>query len=66
MYKQIISRLRVSRFRTMNPNEAAIFIIPFDLGVHSYIDHVNGIGRLAAPHGRFFVHMICNTIIVSF
>ena len=34
-----------------NPAEASAFIIPFDAGVHSYIDHLNGKPRLASPHG---------------
>ena len=36
---------------TLDPNEATSFIVPFDLGVHSYIDHMNGFPRLASPHG---------------
>lgn len=34
-----------------DPTKAAAFIIPFDAGVHSYIDHENGKPRLASPHG---------------
>jgi hypothetical protein len=34
-----------------DPNKASAFIIPFDAGVHSYIDHENGKPRLASPHG---------------
>lgn len=30
---------------------ASAFVIPFDAGVHSYIDHTNGKPRLASPHG---------------
>ena len=52
LYKHLIARLRMSEFRTRNPAEATAFVIPFDLGVHSYIDHLNGFPRLAAPHGR--------------
>lgn len=52
LYKHVVSRLRVSEFRTRNPAEAVAFIIPFDLGVNSYIDHLTGFPRLAAPHGR--------------
>lgn len=51
LYKNIISRMKVSKHRTFDPAEATAFIIPFDLGVHSYIDHLNGIPRLASPHG---------------
>ena len=41
----------VDKHRTINPSDADIFIIPFDAGVHSYIDHLNGRRRLASPHG---------------
>ena len=51
LYKNIISRMRTSRYRTRDPAKASAFIIPFDLGVHSYIDHLNGFPRLASPHG---------------
>lgn len=34
-----------------DPSKASAFIIPFDAGVHSYIDHINGKPRLASPHG---------------
>lgn len=34
-----------------DPEKATVFIIPFDLGVHSYIDHLTGKPRLASPHG---------------
>ena len=34
-----------------DPNKASAFIIPFDAGVHSYIDHRTGKPRLASPHG---------------
>ena len=52
LYKTVISRLRVSEYRTRDPSKATSFIVPFDLGVHSYIDHLTGEPRLAAPHGR--------------
>jgi hypothetical protein len=52
LYKHLIARLRVSKYRTRDPAEATAFIIPFDGGVHSYIDHITGRPRLAAPHGR--------------
>ena len=52
LYRNLISRLRVSKYRTKNPSNATAFIIPFDLGVNSYIDHVTGQPRLAAPLGR--------------
>ena len=35
----------------MSQQRATAFIIPFDLGVHSYIDHLDGHPRLASPHG---------------
>jgi hypothetical protein len=37
--------------RTLNPAEAVSFIVPFDLGVHSFIDHINARTRVASPHG---------------
>lgn len=46
-----MSRLRVSEYRTRDPRQASAFIIPFDGGVHSYIDHKDGFPRLASPHG---------------
>jgi hypothetical protein len=63
LYKQIISRLRVSEYRTRDPEKAIAFIIPFDLGVNSYIDHITGEPRLAAPHGRMAMNLLkgaCN------
>lgn len=52
LYRNVINRLRLSDHRTRDPSKATSFIIPFDLGVHSYIDHITGEPRLAAPHGR--------------
>ena len=51
LYKNIIARMKVSEHRTLKPEEATAFIVPFDLGVHSYIDHLTGVPRLASPHG---------------
>eukprot|EP01035_Chromulina_nebulosa_P020816 gene20816-26984_t len=51
LYKVIMGRLRVSEYRTRDPLQATAFIIPFDAGVHSYIDHKTGFPRLASPHG---------------
>lgn len=51
LYKNMMQRLRCSRDRTFDPEEATVFIIPFDCGVHSYIDHENGRKRLGSPHG---------------
>ena len=47
----VFSRLKVSEHRTMDPNLATAFIVPFDPGTHSYIDHMTGKPRLASPHG---------------
>lgn len=52
IYKHIVSRLRVSDHRTLDPAKASAFVVPFDAGVHSYIDHIDGHPRLAAPYGR--------------
>ena len=41
----------MSEHRTLIKEEATSFIIPFDPGTHSYIDHMTGRPRLAAPHG---------------
>jgi hypothetical protein len=51
LYRNAMARLRTSEHRTLDPREATSFVIPFDLGVHSYIDHNNGFPRLASPHG---------------
>jgi hypothetical protein len=51
MYQLTMARLRVSPYRTLNPAQAISFIIPFDIGVHSFIDHMNGRVRVASPHG---------------
>ena len=51
LFKNIMSRLVASKYRTRDPSKATAFIIPFDAGVHSYIDHQNGRRRLASPHG---------------
>ena len=51
LYKNLMARLRVSKYRTLDPNEAIAFIVPYDPGVHSYIDHKTGRPRLASPHG---------------
>lgn len=46
-----MSRLLVSKYRTRNQSLATSFIIPFDAGVHSYVDKLNGRYRLASPYG---------------
>lgn len=51
LYRNVLARLQVSKYRTRDPNKASAFIIPFDAGVHSYIDHRTGKPRLASPHG---------------
>lgn len=58
LFKNVMSRLVVSKFRTRDPTLASIFIIPFDAGVHSYIDHKNGRRRLASPHGWDVINML--------
>ena len=52
MYPAIMNRLRLSEYRTKDPTKAMSFIIPYDIGVNSYIDHLTGQPRLAAPHGK--------------
>lgn len=37
LYKLTMARMRVSEHRTMDPAQATTFIIPFDMGVHSFI-----------------------------
>ena len=41
----------MSEHRTLDPAKATAFIVPFDPGVHSYVDHMTGKPRLASPHG---------------
>ena len=53
LYRNLMARLRTSTRRTRDPSKAVAFILPFDAGVHSYIDHEDGHPRLAAPHGRY-------------
>ena len=53
LYKNLMARLRTSARRTRDPSKASAFVLPFDAGVHSYIDHEDGRPRLAAPHGRY-------------
>lgn len=40
----------ISEHRTKNPAEATAFIVPYDAGVHTYIDHNNGYPRLGSPY----------------
>ncbi len=51
LYKLTLARLRVSEHRTMDPSKATSFLIPFDMGCHSFVDHRNGKARVASPHG---------------
>jgi hypothetical protein len=55
-----MSRLTFSRHRTKDASTASAFIIPFDAGVHSYIDHMNGRRRLASPHGWTAIKLLQN------
>eukprot|EP00605_Chrysophyceae_sp_TOSAG23-4_P001011 GSChrysophyteH1.ASY1.ANO1.1112.1 assembled CDS len=58
LYRNIMQRLRTSKHRTRDPKEATSFIVPFDMGVHSYIDHNTGLPRLASPHGWMAQHLL--------
>lgn len=51
LYKLAMARLLVDERRTLDPSKATSYIIPFDIGVHSLIDHKNGRLRVASPHG---------------
>ena len=51
LFKNLMSRLRVSEYRTRDPTKASAFIVPYDAGVHSFIDHETGKSRLASPFG---------------
>eukprot|EP01038_Epipyxis_sp_PR26KG_P004343 gene4343-6146_t len=48
LYRNMMARLRLSEYRTRDPEKATSFIIPFDIGVHSFIDHT-GKARLPNP-----------------
>jgi hypothetical protein len=58
LYRNVMQRLRTSKYRTYDPKEALSFIVPHDMGVHSYIDHNNGFPRLASPHGWMAQHLL--------
>ena len=51
LYKLAMARLLVDEHRTMDPEKATSFIVPFDIGVHSFLDHRTGKVRVASPHG---------------
>jgi xyloglucan galactosyltransferase MUR3 len=51
LFKNVMSRLRVSEYRTLDPLKASAFIVPYDAGAHSTMDHLDGRDRLASPHG---------------
>ena len=51
MYQITMARLRASKFRTLDPALAKTFIVPYDFGTHSFIDHKDGHERVASPHG---------------
>ncbi len=63
MYQLTMARLRASPYRTLNPAEAMTFIVPFDIGVHSYIDHLNGRTRVASPHGWRVIEWMKESIV---
>ena len=42
LFQMVYSRLLVSEHRTLDPKKATAFIVPFDPGVHSYVDHMTG------------------------
>jgi hypothetical protein len=42
LFQMVFSRLKVSEHRTLDPKKATAFIVPFDPGVHSYVDHMTG------------------------
>lgn len=58
LYKNIMSRLRVSKYRTFDPSKASAFVIPFDAGVHSYLDHRNGKQRLGSPFAWSVINLL--------
>lgn len=37
LFKNVMARLRVSEYRTLDSAEASAFIIPYDMGVNSFI-----------------------------
>ena len=37
LFKNLMARLRVSEYRTLDSTKASTFIIPYDMGVHSFI-----------------------------
>ncbi len=65
LYKLTMARLRVSEHRTTDPSKAVTFIVPFDMGVHSFIDHNNGKARVASPHGWRAIEFLKQSIAKS-
>jgi len=59
-YRAIMNRLRLSELRTRDPAKASAFVVPYDIGVNSYIDCNNGRPRLAAPHGRIAFSLLAD------
>eukprot|EP01038_Epipyxis_sp_PR26KG_P004344 gene4344-6147_t len=58
LYRNMMARLRVSEYRTRDPEKATSFILPYDIGIHSYIDFT-GKARLPTPYswaGHFFLN----------
>lgn len=51
LFKNVMARLRTSDRRTLDPAKASAFVVPYDAGVHSFIDHNTGKVRLASPFG---------------
>lgn len=47
---------------TRDPREASAFIIPFDIGVHSSIDHETGRKRKASPHAWFAKQLLEDSV----
>ena len=58
LYRALMNRLRLSEFRTRDPSKATAFVIPYDIGINSYIDNLTGEPRLAAPHGRLAYQLL--------
>jgi hypothetical protein len=58
LFKNIMARLRVSEHRTLDSTEASTFIIPYDMGVNSFIGEskaeVDGIYCCSCVSGAFW------------
>lgn len=51
LFNSLYNRLKRSSQRTMNPDEASIFIIPYDLGLDGYMDKQTCRNRRSCTHG---------------